>query len=148
VTSNFKYFFLREPNKENEEKGIDISALIIFLEEIRADYQTNGSQFRAALDKFAERYHASKSISVPRLCSFLYDINRSLDPTRIKSGAKIRVQVESIKRRQIEGSSDTRRKLKEGKENLDPQNIPARKKKKTGKKQHNLNKNVLNNQLN
>ena len=64
----------------------------------------------------------------------------------------IRVQVESVKRRKIEGSSGTRRKLpvnvNEGKENLDPQVIPARKKKKTGKKAHDLSKNILKSQPN
>ena len=64
----------------------------------------------------------------------------------------IRVQVESAKRRKIEGSSGTRRRLpatvNTGKENFDPQVIPARKKKKTGKKSHDLNKNVLESQLN
>ena len=66
----------------------------------------------------------------------------------------IRVQVESAKRRKIEGSSSTRRRLpavdtvSKEKENVDPQVIPARKKKKTGKKAHDLNKNVLKGQLN
>ena len=63
----------------------------------------------------------------------------------------IRVQVESVKRRK-EGSSGTRRKLpattNKGKENSDPQTIPARKKKKTGKKKQNLSENVSKNQLN
>ena len=36
-------FFFREPNKENE--NIDYSALVAFLEEIRADYQEGGPQF-------------------------------------------------------------------------------------------------------
>ncbi len=54
MTSNFKYFFLRELNKENEKKEINISALVAFLEEIRADYQTNCLQFRIVLDKFTK----------------------------------------------------------------------------------------------
>ncbi|CAG8779880.1 10670_t:CDS:1, partial [Gigaspora rosea] len=42
----------------------------------------------------------AKSQSIPRLSSFLYDLNRDLDPlVRIKSGRKIQVQVESVKRR-------------------------------------------------
>ena len=70
-----------------------------FLEGIKEDYQNSGSQLRIALDKFAERYDAAKSKSIPRLCSFLYDFNRDLDPTaRINSGSMIRVQVESVKR--------------------------------------------------
>jgi hypothetical protein len=64
----------------------------------------------------------------------------------------IRVQVESIKRRKTETSGGRKRKLagtiSSGKENLDPQVIPARKKRKTGKKDHNLSKNVLKNQPN
>ena len=91
-------------------------------------------------------------MSVPRLSSFLYDLNRDLDPmARIKSGANIRVQVESIKRRKT-GGSGSKRKLpvtnNNRKENLDLMAIPARKKRKTNKKEHNLSKNVLNNQQN
>ena len=63
----------------------------------------------------------------------------------------IRVQVESAKRRKSGGSNGTRRKLSaivEGdKENSDPQIIPSRKKQKS-KKEHNLSKNILRNQLN
>ena len=69
---------------------------------------------------------------------------------RIKSGAQIRVQVESVKRRKTGGS--TRRRLtactNEDKENLDPHVIPARKKRKVAKKDHNLSKNILNNRPN
>ncbi|CAG8825341.1 33221_t:CDS:1, partial [Gigaspora margarita] len=69
-----------------------------------------------AFEKFAERYYVAKSKSIPVLMSFLYNINRNSDPLiRIKSGAKIPVQVESVKRR------------KTNKENADPQVIPARK---------------------
>ena len=147
ITSNVSY---REPNKEN--KGFDNSVVISFLEEIKEDYLNCGPQFCTALDKFAEQYHSSKSRSIPRLCSFLYNVNHNVDATRVKSGAMIRVQVESIKRRKIEGSNGTKRKLpgdvNGGKENSDPQRIPSRKKRKTGKKEHNLSKNVLNNQLN
>ena len=56
---------------------------------------------------------------------------------RVKSGVQIRVQVESVKRRKTAGGS-TRRRLpgptNEDKENLDPHVIPARKKRKVGKK--------------
>ena len=138
----------RESNKENEDN--DDSATISFLEEIKADYQNFGLQFRTAFNKFAKRYHASKSKSIPRLCSFLYDINSNVE--RVRSGAKIRVQVESVKRRKAKGSSGTGRRLpgivNSGKENSDPQAIPSRKKRKTSKKEHNLSKNVLKNQLN
>ena len=81
------------------------SALISFLEEINEDYQNCGSQFHTALDKFAKRYHSSKSKSIPRLCSFLYNVNHNVDATHVKSGAMIRVQVESVKRRKIVGSN-------------------------------------------
>ena len=123
------------------------------MEEVKEDYQNGGPQLRVALDKFLERYKAAKSKSIPRLSSFLYDLNHDLDPmARIKSGAHIRVQVESIKRYKTEGSGAKRRlpavPIHDGKENLDPQAIPARKKKKTAKKEHNLSKNVLNNHPN
>jgi hypothetical protein len=79
-------------------------------------------------------------------------MNRDLDPTvRVKSGTNIRVQVESIKRRKIEGGGSKRRlpvSNYKGKENSDPMAIPVRKKRKTGKKEHNLSKNVLNNRPN
>ncbi|CAG8819385.1 12376_t:CDS:1, partial [Gigaspora rosea] len=74
-----------------------------------------------------EHYRAAKSQSIPRLTSFLYDINDSADPTAgIKSGSMIRVQVESVKRRKTEGSG-CKRKLpatSKNKENYDPQVIP------------------------
>ncbi|RGB43005.1 hypothetical protein C1646_750389 [Rhizophagus diaphanus] len=124
------------------ETEIDSSNLVAFLDEIKADYESCGLQFRTALDKFAKRYHASKLKSV----SFLYDISQNVDPTRVKSDAMIRVQVESVKRRKRIGSSST--KQVSGKENLDPQIIPNRKKRKTGKKEHNLSKNILRNQPN
>ncbi|CAG8701972.1 3413_t:CDS:2 [Funneliformis caledonium] len=77
-------------------------------------------------DKFAEHYNAAKSKFIPRLCSFLYDLNRDLDPiARVKSGSMIRVQVESIKRRKSETSGGGKRKLpatiSKGKEILEPQ---------------------------
>jgi hypothetical protein len=114
------------------------------LEEIKVDYENYGLQFRTALDKFSKQYHASKSKSIPRLCFFLYDINCNVDLTQVKSGSMIRVQVESVKR-------CTKRKLsaivKGEKKNSNPQTIPSRKKWK-GKKEHNLSKNILRNQLN
>ena len=70
---------------------------------------------------------------------------------RIKSEANIRVQVESIKRRKTEGGGSKRRlpiSNNKGKENSDPMAIPARKKRKTAKKEHNLSRNILNNRPN
>ena len=122
------------------------------MEEVKSDYQNAGQTLRIALDKFKDRYNTAKSKSIPRLSSFLYDLNCNLDPTaRIKSGSIIRVQVESIKRRKTERSGGGKRKIsavREGKENLDPQVIPARKKKKTGKKSHNLSMHIAKNQPN
>ena len=63
----------------------------------------------------------------------------------------IRVQVESVKRRKTERSGGGKRRLptvSEGKENLDPKTIPARKKKKTAKKNHNLSMHIAKNQPN
>lgn len=116
------------------------------------DYQNAGQTLHTALDKFKERYNAAKAISIPRLSSYLYDLNHNVDPTvRVKSGAQIRVQIESVKRRKTEGGSTRQRvpiPTNENKENLDPRFIPARKKRKASKKDHSLSKNVLNNQPN
>ena len=85
-------------------------------------------QLRTALDKFVERYQAAKSVSIPRLTSFLYDICSHVDPTiRIRSGSMIRVQVESIRRRKMEGSSRKKTPFIKNKENLDSQTISNRK---------------------
>ena len=63
---------------------------------MKEDYQNASPQLCTALDKFAERYRSAKSKSIPRLTSYLYDLNHNLDPTaRVKSGSMIRVQVES-----------------------------------------------------
>ncbi len=141
----------REQSEENEE--IDISAFTSFLEEVKSDYQNAGQTLRTSLNKFKDRYNAAKSKSIPRLSSFLYDLDRNFDPAaRLKSGPMIRVQVESIKRRKTENSGGSKRKLPAAvnveKENIDPQIIPARKKKKTGKKDHNLSMNICKNQPN
>jgi hypothetical protein len=94
----------------------------------------------------------AKLKSIPQLSSFLYALNHDLDLTvHVKSGANIRVQVESIKRRKTESGSSKRRlptSNNKGIENLDPMTIPSHKKKKTCKKEHNLSKNILNNQQN
>ncbi|RIB06228.1 hypothetical protein C2G38_2217654 [Gigaspora rosea] len=127
------------------------SDLDIFLEEIKNDYQNAGSQYRTALDEFIERYRTSKSFSIPRLTSFLYNSNRNIDLPQVKSGAMIRTQVESVKRRKLEGTSGTRRLRNisnKVKENLDPQTIPCRKKRKVNKREHSLGKNIAKNQLN
>ena len=113
------------------------------MEEIRADYQNGGPQLRAALDKFAERYVAAKSKSILRLCTFLYNLNQDLD--HVRSGSTIRVQVESVKRQRSGGK---KRESPKEKENLDPQIIPSRKKKKTGKKKHNLSLHIAKNRTN
>src|SRR5262245_25038897 len=94
--------FIRKQNGKDVINKIDKSALVAFLEEIEADYENCGPQFCTAFNKFVERYHASKLMSIPRLCSFLHNIDRNVDPTRIKSGSMIRVQVESVKRRKTE----------------------------------------------
>ena len=97
-----------------------------------------------------ECYQAVKSVSIPRLISFLYDICSYADLTIcIRSGSMIQVQVESVKRRKMEGS-DHKRKTStiKNKENLDPQTIPNRKTKKAGKKEHSLSKNIEKNQPN
>jgi len=144
----------REPNEDNEENERNKEIIFsTFLERMKEDYHNGGSQIRTALDKFAECYDAAKSKSSPRLCSFLYDLNRDLDPAvRVNSGSMIRVQVESVKRRKTERSGGGKRKIsatiREGKENIDPQIIPTRKKKKTGKKEHNLSAHIAKNQTN
>ena len=116
-------------------------------------FQQSSHQLRTALNKFAERYRSAKSKSIPRLTSYLYDLNRDLDPTaRVRSGPMIRVQVESVKRRKAESSGGRKRKIpntiREEKENLDPHVIPARQKRATTKKSHNLSMHVAKNQLN
>ncbi|CAG8795132.1 25665_t:CDS:2, partial [Gigaspora margarita] len=76
-----------------------------FIKTIKNDYKHCGPQLRAALEKLAERYNAAKAKSILVLTSFLYNVNRNSDPLgRVKSGAKIRVQVESVKRRKTESS--------------------------------------------
>ncbi|CAG8819011.1 8203_t:CDS:2, partial [Racocetra persica] len=71
-----------------------------------------------------------KTRSIPALTAFLNDINCNTDPlVRIRSSAKIRVQVESVKCR----------KTIKGKKN-DPHTIPACKVRAVGKKAYSLNK--------
>ena len=142
----------RASNKESTKYKINCTAFATFLEEVNADYQNASPQLCTALDKFAERYRSAKSKSLPRLISYLYDLNRNLDSTaRVKSGSMIRVQVESVKRRKTEGSGRKRKlpnTICKEKENLDPHIIPARKKKVAAKKGHNLSMNIARNQPN
>ncbi|CAG8469603.1 21003_t:CDS:2, partial [Gigaspora rosea] len=89
----------------------------IFLKMVKDDYKRCGPQLQAALEKMAKRYNATKAKSIPALTSFLHNMNPGTDPlVRVKSGAKIRVQVESIKRRKTESSM----KKSGDKENQDP----------------------------
>jgi hypothetical protein len=141
----------RASNEESTE--IDCTSFAMFLEEVKADYQNASPQLCTALDKFAERYRSAKSKSIPRLTSYLYELNHNLDPTsRAKSGSMICVQVESVKRRKTESSGSRKRKLpntiRKEKENLDPHVIPARKKRMTAKKSHNLSMHIAKNQPN
>ena len=89
-------------------------------------------------------------MSVPRLISFLYDICSYVDLTiHIRSGSMIRVQVESVKRRKMEGSGHKRKiPTIKNKKNLDPQTIPNRKTRKASKKKHSLSKKIEKNQPN
>ncbi|CAG8799838.1 30589_t:CDS:1, partial [Racocetra persica] len=115
----------------------DDTSFMAFLEEVKKNYQNSDPQLYTTLNKFAKHYNVAKSKSISRLSSFLYDINCNIDPmARVKSGVPIRVQVESVKRRKA-NRHDTKRKL-HGKENKDFQTMPARKKRKANKKDHNL----------
>ncbi|CAG8720399.1 29658_t:CDS:2, partial [Racocetra persica] len=116
-------------NKETEKfDSSEFTSLLV----VNSDYQNGGSTLHATLNKFKDRYIAARTKSISRLSSFLYDINRDLDPmVHAKSDSRIRVQVESIRRRKTEMVTASKNKAKE---TLDPQNIPVRKKKKNGKK--------------
>ncbi len=84
--------------ESNENINVNISAFISFLKEIRKDFQNGNTQLHIALSKFQECYRAAKLKSIPRLVSFLYNLNNHLDLTvNIKSGSMICVQIESIK---------------------------------------------------
>lgn len=85
-------------NNDSEFEETDVTAFDDFLNEIKEDYQNATPQLCTALNKFVKYYRAAKSQSIPRLTSFLYDLNDGADPTaRIKSSSMIRVQVESVK---------------------------------------------------
>ena len=140
--------FCRETNENIE---VDISEFINFLEDIKEDYQNGNVQLCTVLSKFQERYKAIKLKSISWLVFYLYDLNCDLDLTvNIRSEFTIRIQVESIKQCKTEESERKRKLLSiiKNKENLNPQIISSQKKKKTGKKEHDLNKNILKNQLN
>ncbi|GBC06233.1 hypothetical protein RclHR1_00670025 [Rhizophagus clarus] len=78
----------------SEVEEINFSEFTTFLEVVESDYQNSGRALRTALDKFKDRNNAAKFKSISRLTSFLYDLNRDLDPmVRVKSDANIRVQV-------------------------------------------------------
>ncbi|CAG8813341.1 32376_t:CDS:2, partial [Gigaspora margarita] len=117
------YSSLKPEEPTNEDKEIKMTSdsnFIAFLDEVKSDYQSAGQPLQIALDKFKD-YNAAKSKSISQLSSYLYDLNSNLDPmARLKSENAM----------------------------LDPQAIPARKKRKTGKKEHNLGKNISENQPN
>ncbi|CAG8856731.1 9483_t:CDS:1, partial [Gigaspora margarita] len=117
---------------DDQEVDFDGSSFNDFLQEIEDDYKTCGTQLRTAFDKFAERYKAAKSRSIGRVTTFLYDHRYNLDPlARIKSGAMIRVQPESVKRRR----TNVKQRTNADKEN-DYQEIPKRKVRKINKPKH------------
>ncbi|RIB25668.1 hypothetical protein C2G38_2165391 [Gigaspora rosea] len=131
----------------NIDANLDINAnaatdfFDTFLKTMKNDYEHCGPQLRAALEKLAKRYNAAKAKSIPVLIFFLYNMNHNSDPLgRVKSSAKIRVQVESVKCRKTESSV----KKSGDKENRDhdPYVIPARKVRAIGKKRHNLSQNI------
>ncbi|CAG8812858.1 4389_t:CDS:1, partial [Gigaspora rosea] len=108
------------------------------------DYETCGPQLQAALENLAERYNAARSKSIPVLTSFLYNVKSVSDPLgRVKSGAKIHVQVESVKRRK----TGLNVKSSKEKENNDPHIIPVHKVWAV-KKKHNISQNINDNQMN
>ncbi|CAG8697421.1 17913_t:CDS:2, partial [Funneliformis caledonium] len=153
VTENKSFYAsLHAQQSIIQSQHAELSNFISFLNEVKLDYQNADQALRTTLNKFKDWYNAAKSKSVLWLSSFLYDLNRDLDPmVRIKSGAHIRVQVESIKRRKTEGSGSKQRLpvlINEDKENFDSHAIPVRKKRKTTKKEHNLCKNILSNHPN
>ncbi|RIB22674.1 hypothetical protein C2G38_2173368 [Gigaspora rosea] len=119
----------REPTNSSEENNDnDTFSFMAFLEEVREDYLNGNPQLCAALNKF------------------------SMHPMiRVKGGVHIRVQPEFIKRRKVNGYGTKRKShcsTNNGKENVDLQVIPARKKKKAGKKNHNLSESVSKNHPN
>ncbi|CAG8611440.1 11659_t:CDS:2, partial [Dentiscutata heterogama] len=114
-----------------------------FLETIKNDYENGGSQLQASLEKLAEQYNSAKAKSILVLTSFLHNIKPNNDLlVRIKSGARIHVQIESVKCRKTGLST------KNSKENVDPHIIPACKVRAVSKKKHNISQNISKNQIN
>ncbi|CAG8589637.1 20394_t:CDS:2 [Dentiscutata erythropus] len=69
-----------------------------FVEAIKHDYENCGPELQTALNKFAKQYNMAKAKSVPALTTFLYNINHNTNPlVYMRSGAKIHMQVESVK---------------------------------------------------
>ncbi|CAG8769824.1 26359_t:CDS:2 [Gigaspora margarita] len=96
------------------------------------DYENSGPQLQASLEKLAKV-----------LTSFLHNIKPNNDPlARVKSGAKIHVQVESVNRQKKEVGT------KNSKENVDPHIIPACKVRAVSKKKHNISQNISKDQMN
>ncbi|KAF0341594.1 hypothetical protein F8M41_016261 [Gigaspora margarita] len=73
-----------------------------------------------------------------KLASYLFQQNSSSQSMDIRSGSKIKVQPASIQRR----------KSRVQKENIDPTEMKARKKRTTSKRSHKLSKNVTENKPN
>ncbi|CAG8778151.1 29157_t:CDS:2, partial [Racocetra persica] len=112
----------QESNKIWETEILDVNSTTL---------EHNSASFNSFLEIIKHDYeNCTKAKSVPALTSFLYDINRNVDPlARVKSGAKIRVQVKSIKRRKTSNND---------KENIDQYIISARKVRAKDKKAHNI----------
>ncbi|RIB13330.1 hypothetical protein C2G38_2198157 [Gigaspora rosea] len=68
----------------DQETGFDSSSFNNFLKEIEDDYKNCSSQLQTAFDNFAEHYIATKSQSIGRVTTFLYDHNLN-SSARIKS---------------------------------------------------------------
>ncbi|CAG8454976.1 7145_t:CDS:10 [Dentiscutata heterogama] len=123
--ANSSFYASLHAHKNNNYEELNTNEMLFFdtfLKTMKDDYEYCGPQLQAALEKLAERYNAAKTKSIPALKSFLYNVNHNSDPlVHVKSGAKIRVQVESVKRRKTKSGVN-----KSGsKENYNPHVIPA-----------------------
>ncbi|CAG8768835.1 7566_t:CDS:2 [Gigaspora margarita] len=84
-------------NKLDKEKAT--------LQKYNTNNKSSNTQLQATLNKFAECNNVAKSKSIPRLASFLYNINYHLNlVVNVRSGLMIHVQVESAKCHKLEGS--------------------------------------------
>ncbi|CAG8776465.1 9320_t:CDS:2, partial [Gigaspora margarita] len=90
----------------------------------------NNSQLFAGIEHFIKGYEKSESLSMRKLASYLFQQNSSSQSMDIRSGSKIKVQSASIQRR----------KSHVQKENIDPTEMKARKKRTISKKAHKLSK--------